>query len=75
MLFISHNPLLAITMVEMLVFVLKSKHESTYINLFQVPLVEKSCLCIIIEMFLINHQFAYFPSLERIGHLNLRLTM
>jgi hypothetical protein len=32
--FIPHNPLFAITMVEMLVFVLKSKHLSTYLNLF-----------------------------------------
>jgi hypothetical protein len=31
--FIPHNPLLAITMVEMLVFVLKSKHESTCLSL------------------------------------------
>jgi hypothetical protein len=56
--FIPHNPLLGIAMVEMLVFVLKFKHESTCLNLLQVPQVEKSCLRIIVEMFLIDHRFA-----------------
>jgi hypothetical protein len=73
--FIPHNPLLAITMVEMLVFVLKSKHESTSLNLLQVPLVENSCLRIVVETFFIDHRFAYFSSLGRICHLNLRLTV
>jgi hypothetical protein len=62
-------------MVEMLVFVLKSKHESTSLNLLQVSLLENSCLRIVVETFLIDHWFAYFLSLGRICHLNLRLTM
>jgi hypothetical protein len=62
-------------MVEMVAFVLKSKHESTSLNLLQVPLVKKLCLCTIVETFLIDHQFTYFPSLGRICHLNLRLAM
>jgi hypothetical protein len=73
--FIPHNPLFAITMVEMLMFVLKSKHLSTYLNLLQVPLVENSYLRIIVKTFLIDHRFAYFPSLGSICHLNVRLIM
>jgi hypothetical protein len=44
-------------MLEMVVFVLKSKHESTSLNLLQVPPVEKSCLSTIVEMFVYySHQ-------------------
>jgi hypothetical protein len=44
-------------MLEMVVFVLKSKHESASLNLLQVPPVEKSCLPTIVEMFVYySHQ-------------------
>jgi hypothetical protein len=62
-------------MVEMLVFILKFKHESTSLNLLQVLLVKKSCLCTIVKTFLIDHWFAYYLRLGLICHLNLQLTM